>query len=361
MSKKTIQKFSLIEILIVLSIFSILAGMLLPSLMRAKQKAKEVRWLAFNSLANRDGDTVLNYNFMYDDYTVRSGALLFPALRNGGIGCTLTGFDPKDYDGLIEGAYEWRRGGGRWNGYNNALQFDSLSTIIRVPGDKILSFNPSDNDFTAMMWFCIDNLNSPQTLFSKSEFPASSQCELTISKSKIDATVGGITKSWEQSLIQEGKWMHIAMVSLDGVSKVFINGNDLDAPVSEKLAFLSSADCIPLASINGLHPIQVAANSQGKNTPASSGSTVAPPSGATTQGQGNAYGITGGNSGQGNSGNVNPTSVSASKGKFLIGATGLLNGGTSLNFGGRMDEFIFVRRALPQSEIRGHWQMGNPY
>ncbi len=357
MAKPAKRRFTLIELIIVAAVIGILLGILMPSLSKARQKAKSVRWLAFNALANRDGDTVLNYNFMYDDYAVRSGGTLSPALRNGAVGCTINGFEPKDYDGLLEGGYEWRKGAGRWSGYNSALQFDGISALVRIPGERILNFNPLEGDFTAMAWVSFDKLTSSQTLFSKSDFPVSSQYDLSVKNSKVDATAGGVSNSWKAS-IPDSRWTHVALVCSNGKTKAFIDGQDLDAAVAAASSGASPqgvllASSWPLlAQIQGTLPIQLAANN--------SGTTVAPPSGATTQGQGNAYGI-GNGQGQGNTGSSGSGTLPASQNKLLIGGAGLAGGGSSLNFAGRMDEFIFIRRALSPSEVKGQWRMGTPY
>jgi hypothetical protein len=147
--------FTLVEILTVIAVISLLAGLLLPNLVRAKVRAKEARWLAFNSHVNSDGDTVLNYNFMYDDYNARGDSGLAPALRNGAVGCTVDGFDARYYDGLIKGSYEWRKGAGRWSGLNNALQFDGDSTYIDIPGGGRLSnCLPATPDAESRLIFC---------------------------------------------------------------------------------------------------------------------------------------------------------------------------------------------------------------
>jgi len=346
--------FTLIEILVVIAVMGILMGMLAPSLQRARQKAKEVRWLAFNSINNRDGDTVLNYNFMYDDYIIRYGNSLEPALRNGAVGCTLEGYEPTQYDGIISGAYEWRKGAGRWTGYNNALQYDGISTYVEVPGEKVLNFDPAGNDFTAMAWVFVDALNSPMTIFSKMspDGTATPQYELTVYKSRIYTSAGGTVKAWNNYSFPEKKWTHITMAYVKGASKVYINGDDIEnltvagsvnAPFSE---FKGMSSRLPLALTTIPSVLPLAAT-------ASSGSTVTPPSGATTQGQGNAYGTTKDKQGGGASGkNI---------GRMLIGASYSQSGSTGLNFGGKMDEFVFVRRALSPAEIKGQWRMGNPY
>jgi len=47
-------------------------------------------------------------------------------------------------------------------------------------------------------------------------------------------------------------------------------------------------------------------------------------------------------------------------GTFTLGAANMFSGPTQYFFKGRMDEVIFLGRALTQKEIKNHFDMGNP-
>jgi len=112
--KRKRESFTLIEMIVVLSIIGILMGMVVPAMHKAKKRAQYTRWLAFNAVLNRDPDTVINYNFQHQGFKVKYNNGLCEALPNGAIGCMAEGFEPSKYDGIFVNGPEWVRNGGRW-------------------------------------------------------------------------------------------------------------------------------------------------------------------------------------------------------------------------------------------------------
>ena len=81
MKKSNSRKcFTLIEMIVVLSIIGVLAGLGVPSLVKAKERARYVRWLSFNNHMNSDPSTVINYNFENTDFKTTYQGVSLPAL-----------------------------------------------------------------------------------------------------------------------------------------------------------------------------------------------------------------------------------------------------------------------------------------
>lgn len=238
MSKKTkyrIKKFfTLVEMLVVASVIGILMGMLLPGIAKAKKRAKYIRWFAHNAIVNRDGDAVLNYNFMYNDYYVNYLGQQRQALRNGAIGCTAKDFEPKDYDGILMNSPEWRIGKGRW-GFNNALQFDGNNDYVLVPGKRSLNFNASKDEFSMIAWIYCDAINSNRMLFSKSEWPNDTQYDAYWASNRMRADLGTDNPSWTSPSLTASKWYQVAFVCASTGYYMYMNGQPMTGgPSSNK-------------------------------------------------------------------------------------------------------------------------------
>ena len=328
--------------LFVISIIGILTGILLPSLVKSRERAKSVRWLASNELWNRDSDTILNFNFEYVGYMVNYRGTVFPGLRNGAVGCGVTGFEPPLYDGVLVGGPELKKKCGRW-GSNNALQFDGVNDFVLIPGTKALNFDPGKDDFTFILWFNLDNLNSStKTFFSKADLPAGSQYDASLESKTISVGLGTSSTPAEYPDIKENKWINLAIRCSAGKTAIFMNGKQIGGS-PQSAAAQQAFDTSTLAMIK--IPFEIFSVAQSSNSNA-------------------------GGQGGGQGGGTSTQSVSHAN--FVLGASGIsgesdISGttikvqNTSYYFQGMLDEVIVIKRTLSDGEISGIYKMGNPY
>ncbi|MCK4983426.1 MAG: hypothetical protein KAS17_10915, partial [Victivallaceae bacterium] len=149
------RHFTVLELLLSITIIAILASLLLPNLFESRQRARFARWLQFNKQCSADPACVINLNFQESE-----GGLL----KNSANGCETDGFNASNYSGIVKGDYEWSRG--RWVKGKGALQLDGVSTYIEFPSNKHLNF-ASGNDFTILISAKFDSINKWDGIFGK--------------------------------------------------------------------------------------------------------------------------------------------------------------------------------------------------
>jgi hypothetical protein len=341
--KRGNSRFTLVEMLIILVLFAILAAIFLPFLSRAKDKAKFIRWFAYNRQCANDPACIVNFNFQEGQGNT---------LTNICAGADVENFKAYEYDGHLMknnststtvNNFQWLPSGGRWSkyGFKKALQFNGVDTYILIPGTQGLDFTPMD-EFTILCWVKFDKMGLGDCPFSKSLWgtEADAACQYDIysnpyagsfGQGSFDADVFTTCATWLNTHVdfERAGWLHLALrycyTGLDaagdpkGQITTFVNGQPLGAYMNT--------------------------TSENPNTCSATGWKVCAGSG------------------------MNVPLVLGAAGcyrKYWSSATydktkaGILSNELILKFffKGKMDEFLLYKRALPDIEIYGHYDMG---
>lgn len=155
--RKSVKNYTLVELLVTMSIISMLAGMLLSALTDGHARGRYGRWLGYKSNLRAEPELVAYFDFQAGE----SGTL-----ENIAQGVNREPYDQRKVDGGISNArWTW----GRWRG-KGALEFDGVQSVVSIADDNMIQ--ELKREFSLEMWMYPYSVDGEFMLFK-------SQHELT--------------------------------------------------------------------------------------------------------------------------------------------------------------------------------------
>lgn len=267
--------FTIIELLVVISIIALLIAILLPSLAGARDRARFIKWAGYSHGLRAETSMLAYYNFEQQDGTQKDNSGV-PIVWNRAEGDPLVkakvAIEPEDYN-LRYGGYddvvgnatnpnnypEWASGAnqGRWKGKGGVF-FDPVGGLAPTLGAEFFKGEESEKgdriirDVTFSFW---TNVSAFANWTQRIHFWAGAGGEsgtylfhTNTGNNAVFRTQNGGTQLSAGGVLDEDKWHHIACTfdspeTGDGTKRIYVDGEQVAQ---------STNDTGPINKVGGL-------------------------------------------------------------------------------------------------------------
>jgi type II secretory pathway pseudopilin PulG len=145
--KFQIRNFTIVELLMVVSIIAVLFSILTPSLSNSRKRAKYTRWMTFCNNLKADSSLIAQYTFEDTAY-IRYNETANDTLPNTAMGFSIENYDPRKLNGEVYGCAKTNHG--RWPN-KGAMYFPGNgNNYVSICDETML--NPGTGSFTVLFW-----------------------------------------------------------------------------------------------------------------------------------------------------------------------------------------------------------------
>lgn len=226
------RKFSLIELLVVIAVVTLLMGMLLPVLVKAKEKAKFTKWFSYSR-------TQLNDSALVVYYPMKDHGRLELKNHSKGANSDVLLYNSTDYDGTFYGAIRTPKLA-RWRS-KSAVYFDGSNDYVDIGIGG--GYGTVKTQVTMVAWVYPQSFGNWESIITHGtnnspyamQVWADGALRFGANWGTCQGEVGG--GNWNSAgKIQAGRWNHVA-VTYDGVDIRFYLDGKLDTTVTTAITF----------------------------------------------------------------------------------------------------------------------------